>query len=612
MLIKHKLYGLAGLAVGALALLVLGVWWSWQGIDSLNRAKLLNQTLNNKMLLLRRHEKDFLMRLDEKYAKAFASEARDFTDATQRLAKLLNSDGVNDTSLSQLEKDIGNYEALFNRLVDQYRTVGLTPESGLYGSLRDAVHDAEAQVRASGRDDQLAGILQLRRHEKDFMLRLNSKYVDQFNADFAKLNTLLDNDQTRQAMAKYQHDFLALVDGQKVIGLTPNDGLTGELRSQVQATEEQFDQISKQLDKVIDQAQASTFWKLLAFCLFIALALIVLAVLIVRQLNRQLSDSISTMQRIAADCDLTLSLNQDGKDELTQMGGHFNAMMDGVRELVRQSKQAVEYLSRATSELSANAEETSAGSKEQLTQTDLVATAITEMGSTIEEIARNTEMAATKAQETNDNAQQGQRQLQNAIGRIEQLANQLESSTVAVDELVQSSNTIGSVLDVIRGIAEQTNLLALNAAIEAARAGDHGRGFAVVADEVRTLAMRTQTSTEEIDGIIKGLQQKTQSIVTLMEECRSEGLESAAETQKAGGLLTQITQGVNGILDMNTQIAAAIEEQSQVSSEVNRNVVVIRDVAEQTAAASHGNAETSAHVAEQAEELAAVISRFKV
>ncbi|WP_115720101.1 methyl-accepting chemotaxis protein [Gallaecimonas mangrovi] len=612
MLIKHKLYGLATLAVAALALLVIAMWLSWRSIDALNEAKLQNLRLNNAMLMLRRHEKDFLMRLDDKYAKQFNNEIASFKATAKRLDALLDQQGVNDNSLARMDKDINNYQQLFAKLVAQYHTVGLSPETGLYGSLRNAVHDAEAQVRASGRDDQLAGILQLRRHEKDFMLRLNTKYVDQFNSDFAKLDALLTEDKTRQAMATYKRDFLALVAGQQVIGLTPSEGLTGELRKQVQATEDQFAQISKQLDSIIATAEQSTFWKLLVFVVLIAVVLIVLAVLIVRRLNKQLSGSISVIQRIAADNNLTLKLPQQGKDELTQMGLHFNTMIDGVRDLVSQSKQAVEYLSRATSELSANAEETSTGAKEQLSQTDLVATAITEMGSTIEEIARNTENAAGKAQETNDNAQLGQGQLQSAIARIEQLAGQLENSTVVVDELVQSSNTIGSVLDVIRGIAEQTNLLALNAAIEAARAGDHGRGFAVVADEVRTLAMRTQTSTEEIAGIIKSLQQKTQSIVTLMEDCRSEGLESAAETQKAGSLLNRITEDVTRILDMNTQIAAAIEEQSQVASEVNRNVVVIRDVAEQTSSASQGNAETSAHVAEQAERLAGVISRFTV
>ncbi|WKE65335.1 methyl-accepting chemotaxis protein [Gallaecimonas kandeliae] len=612
MLIKHKLYGLAALAVAALLLLLAGTWWSWRDIDKLGSAQLLSLNLDKQMLLLRRHEKDFMLRLDMKYPKEFDDTIKAFNGDLTSLKTLLDEQGVESRSLGELESHIQDYSDAFHKLVSQHQTVGLDPESGLYGSLRDAVHAAEASVRAEKRDDLLAAILMERRHEKDFMLRLQTKYVDEFNTDFVKLNALVDSKKVGDDLATYKHDFLNLVAAQQQIGLTPNDGLTGELRQQVQATEQLFENIDKELTQVLADEKASTLWHLVLFALVIALALVVLAVMIVRQLNSQLERSINTMQRIATDCDLTHGLDQDGKDELTQMGRHFNQMMEGVRALVRQSKQAVEYLSRATSELSANAEETSAGSKEQLSQTDLVATAITQMGSTIEEIARNTEQAAVKAQEANENAQLGHRQLQGAINRIEQLAGQLENSTLVVDELVQSAHTIGSVLDVIRGIAEQTNLLALNAAIEAARAGDQGRGFAVVADEVRTLAMRTQTSTEEIAQIIKTLQQKTQSIVSLMEDCRGEGLESAGEAQKAGELLGHITRDVTRILDMNTQIAAAIEEQSQVATEVNRNVVVIRDVAEQTASASHGNAETSAHVAEQAEELAAVISRFKV
>ena len=181
-----------------------------------------------------------------------------------------------------------------------------------------------------------------------------------------------------------------------------------------------------------------------------------------------------------------------------------------------------------------------------------------------------------------------------------------------MSQLQKESETIGSVLDVIRGIAEQTNLLALNAAIEAARAGDQGRGFAVVADEVRNLAIRTQKSTQEIAGIISSLQKQTGSIVEVMATCREQGNRSSDQASTAGELLGQITQDVTHIMDMSTQIAAAIEQQSLVANEVNRNVNNIRDIAQESSIMAEENARSSEGLNEQAQLLNKAVAKYRV
>jgi methyl-accepting chemotaxis protein len=233
------------------------------------------------------------------------------------------------------------------------------------------------------------------------------------------------------------------------------------------------------------------------------------------------------------------------------------------------------------------------------------------MGATIDEIAGNTENTANKAQAMNQNASEGMREVEQTVARISALSADLQKAASVMGELERDSQTIGSVLDVIRGIAEQTNLLALNAAIEAARAGEQGRGFAVVADEVRSLAQRTAESTRQIEQIIKGLQNRTKEIVTAMQNCRQQGEAGVEQAGVASALLGAITRDVTTIMDMTTQIATAIEEQSHVASEVNKNVIRIRDISEDSLAIAQQNAQISEEVAVQAARLHQTVDKFR-
>jgi len=615
MLIRHKLYSLSALSVGALLILMLGVWWSWTELNRLDAAKELAYELHQHLLHTRLDQQAFLMQLDETHPKQLRQEAAQFDEHLAELRDIIagTGKGLDASDLDALKDAFAGYLKIFEQLVGEYRTIGFDPESGLYGSLREAVHQAEKSVDARQRDDLLAGILQLRRHEKDFMLRSNTKYVDKFEKDYRNLIDLAGNDQELiSTLTGYRQDFLALVEAQERVGLAPDQGIRAELAARMQKTSSLLDGLADHLEKTLKEEGSAIVWRLLALSLLVTLGVASLTWWIVRSLDRGLGRAIGVINDIAEHHDLTLKLGLEGKDELAQMGRGFDSMLASMRQVIQQCRDAVDHLTQITAELSANADETSEGGRQQLAEADQLATAITEMGATIEEIARNTEMAAERTRRTSENTQQSHHQVEETIRRIQLLSQRLEESNAAASKLAQSATTIGSVLDVIRGIAEQTNLLALNAAIEAARAGEQGRGFAVVAGEVRTLAMRTQTATEEIAGIIANLNQTTDNIVQLIDHCHTEGQESATQAAQAGTFLAEIATDVSSVLDMSTQIAAAIEEQSHVASEVNRNVVAIRDVAERSAEAAHTNAESANQVASQSEGLAQVISRFRV
>ncbi|WP_425054098.1 methyl-accepting chemotaxis protein [Pseudomonas atacamensis] len=242
----------------------------------------------------------------------------------------------------------------------------------------------------------------------------------------------------------------------------------------------------------------------------------------------------------------------------------------------------------------------------------MVATAVHEMGLTVQEIAQNAGNAALASQTARDEALQAREVVGGSIRHIESMSDEIGLAAGAVGELAQQVASIDSVLAVIRGVSEQTNLLALNAAIEAARAGDMGRGFAVVADEVRTLARRTQASTDEIQLMIGSLKQGADNAVSSMRTGQAATGTGVESSQRTGASLTAITGQVERISDMNHQVATATEEQSAVTEEINRNVQGISDLARATAGEVRACREDCQMLQKLADDLARQMGGFRL
>ncbi|WP_443216489.1 methyl-accepting chemotaxis protein [Pseudomonas sp. GM60] len=283
-----------------------------------------------------------------------------------------------------------------------------------------------------------------------------------------------------------------------------------------------------------------------------------------------------------------------------------------LRDLIGGIRDSVTQIASAAEELSAVTEQTSAGVNNQKAETDQVAAAMHEMSATVHEVARNAGQASLATSEANKEARDGDRLVGEVIDQIEQLSREVTRSSDAMEVFEQESGRIGKVMDVIKAVAEQTNLLALNAAIEAARAGEAGRGFAVVADEVRSLAKRTQQSTEEIENLVSGLQNGSRQVSQTMVNARSLTDSSVALSRKAGLSLGSIARTVSNIEAMNLQIATAAKQQSSVADEISRNVLNVRDISEQTAAASEETASASVELAGLGNQLQLLTNHFRL
>lgn len=338
---------------------------------------------------------------------------------------------------------------------------------------------------------------------------------------------------------------------------------------------------------------------------------ILAAVAITRQIVRPMQVMLGAAERIASG-DLSQDVKVDRKDEVGQLQRSMQRMTISLRELISHIHSGVSQIASAAEELSAVTEQTSAGVHSQKVETDQVATAMNEMAATVQEVARNAEEASNSASAADRQSREGELAIQEAVSQMDRLADEVSRSSQAVEQVRQESQKIGSVLDVIKAVADQTNLLALNAAIEAARAGDAGRGFAVVADEVRGLAQRTQKSTEEIEGLIAGLQSGSQQAAALMENSRNLTDTTLELSRDAGTRLTAIAESVSRIQAMNQQIAAAAEQQGVVAEEINRSVINVRDISEQTATASGQTASSSVELARLGTDLQNLVSRFRV
>ncbi|MDH5182156.1 MAG: methyl-accepting chemotaxis protein, partial [Gammaproteobacteria bacterium] len=575
--IKNKLLAIGVSVVISLLCMAALILYSNSKLSGLKDTSLSINKINADMLLLRRREKDFMARWDLKYRDKFNKDYKKMTERVGHLKMQMENNNFESGKVNALQKVLADYQRSFMSIVTIQQKIGLNPKDGLYGDLRNAVHDAEKHIKSVKDYKLLSQMLMLRRNEKDFMLRDDTKYIGKYTKNYQIMLEWLDAAKLpvaqkatiKKAMQKYNDDFVSLTKASIEKGLSSKEGLHGEMRNIIHQSETLLKDLATEITAATEMAETAA--KSLVTITVLVLSGIILALIFFT--SRSIVMPMRLMQTAAVDLhkgegDLTYRLPDFGKNELGYTAHALNGFIAKIQTVLLEVESSVKEIRSSSSQVKLTADKMSVDASQQ-------AAGIEETGSSLEEMNASISQNAENAKVTNELAKKA--------------SDEAVLGGEAVTETVTAMRNIAEKVILIEDIAYKTNLLALNAAIEAARAGEHGKGFAVVADEVRKLAERSQTSAQEISELAAN---------------------SVSVANKAGEFLDKIVPAIQKTSTLISEISAASDEQRTNVSQVNIAINKMDQVAQNAASAAEELSATAESSSSDAEDLYKVINFF--
>lgn len=564
-------------------------------------------------------EQQYLLTHSQTSHDHFFKEQKAMVHELDELTEVMNRLGLDTAVLNKLYTDLDLITSRFSELVQLINVIGRDENQGLRGKLRSAAHRVEKTLQASQDYRLLSQLLMLRRHEKDFLLRNDNKYVDRYHQVHRSLladlkRTDLDAD-TRRAVLRdltaYADGFKQLVQKKQQLGLSENAGLHAALERSIQQALENQKTLISNTRAHITRTRENQDALLFTGTLMIIITLVGMTLLIARNVTRSLSRITLAMENVATgNTALSASLPDDGRDETAQIARAFNRFTKKLDHTVQQILMVATNLSQSSLHAQEITQATSRSIEEQVDAITQLSTTIGQMADSSQQVHNAISDASDTARAVQHKATEGRTVVDSAISGMQEMQDEVRRLEASISALTGHHEDVGQVLDMIVTISEQTNLLALNAAIEAARAGEYGRGFAVVADEVRALSKRTTEATDEVRILMDTIRAGNQEAVSLMTRSAEVSTQNLERTHAAGETFAVITHAVGDINDSNIQITNLAEQQTSLADEVRNNIRQIQDSVHELSDIARKNISDNGDLSQFSVQLESLVANF--